>query len=109
MVSDDQEFEEKAADIIGLYLKPPAHAPIFCVERRRAPSKHWIAWIRFCRFLQVALNGMASSAAIAQERRRQIKSGEVAPLDGGGVPQMGAITATLVSSYNRVRTLNLND
>jgi hypothetical protein len=52
---------------------------------------------------------MASSAAIAQERRRQIKSGEVAPLDGGGVPQMGAITATLVSSYNRVRTLNLND
>jgi hypothetical protein len=36
MVSDDPEFEEKAADIIGLYLKPPAHAPIFCVERRRA-------------------------------------------------------------------------
>jgi hypothetical protein len=26
MVSDDPEFEEKAADIIGLYLKPPAHA-----------------------------------------------------------------------------------
>ena len=26
-----------------------------------APSKRWIAWIRFCRFLQAALNGMASS------------------------------------------------
>jgi hypothetical protein len=31
---------EKAA-IIGLYLKPPAHAAVFCVTRR-APSKRWI-------------------------------------------------------------------
>ena len=32
MVSDDPEFEDKAADIIGLYLKPPVHAAVFCVD-----------------------------------------------------------------------------
>src|SRR5260370_6519604 len=36
MVSDDPEFEEKAADIIGLYLKPPAHAAVFCVDEKSA-------------------------------------------------------------------------
>ena len=29
MASDDPDFESKAADIIGLYLKPPAHAAVF--------------------------------------------------------------------------------
>jgi hypothetical protein len=59
MAGDDPEFEEKAADIIGLYLKPPA-TPLSSAWKRRAPSRRWIAWIRFCRFLQVALNGVAS-------------------------------------------------
>jgi hypothetical protein len=36
MVSDDPEFEEKAADIIGLYLKPPVHAAVFCVDQKSA-------------------------------------------------------------------------
>src|SRR5260221_6744505 len=36
MVSDDPEFEEKAADIIGLYLKPPVHAAVFCVDDKSA-------------------------------------------------------------------------
>ena len=30
--SNDPEFEEKAADIIGLYLKPPVNAAVFCVD-----------------------------------------------------------------------------
>ena len=30
--SPDPDFEEKAADIIGLYLDPPAHAAVFCVD-----------------------------------------------------------------------------
>jgi transposase len=39
MASDDPDFEEKAADVIGLYLKPPVHAAVFCVdEKRRHPS-----------------------------------------------------------------------
>jgi hypothetical protein len=32
MASDDPDFEEKAADVIGLYLKPPMHAAVFCVD-----------------------------------------------------------------------------
>jgi transposase len=36
MVSDDPDFEAKAADIIGLYLRPPAHAAVFCVDEKTA-------------------------------------------------------------------------
>src|SRR6185437_13972332 len=36
MVSVDPEFEEKAADIIGLYIKPPANAAVFCVDEKSA-------------------------------------------------------------------------
>ena len=36
MVSDDPDFERKAADIIGLYLHPPAHAAVFCVDEKSA-------------------------------------------------------------------------
>src|SRR3982074_2330412 len=36
MASDDPAFEEKAADIIGLYLKPPLHAAVFCVDETSA-------------------------------------------------------------------------
>ena len=33
---DDPDFEEKAADVIGLYLKPPVHAAVFCVDEKSA-------------------------------------------------------------------------
>ena len=36
MVSDDPQFEKKAAEIIALYLKPPAHAAVFCVDEKSA-------------------------------------------------------------------------
>jgi transposase len=36
MASDDPAFEEKAADIIGLYLNPPQHAAVFCVDEKTA-------------------------------------------------------------------------
>src|SRR5215831_2601421 len=36
MASDDPHFEEKAADIIGLYINPPQHAAIFCVDEKTA-------------------------------------------------------------------------
>lgn len=36
MASDDPAFEEKAADIIGLYINPPANAAIFCVDEKSA-------------------------------------------------------------------------
>ncbi len=36
MASDDPDFEAKAADIIGLYLNPPQHAAVFCVDEKTA-------------------------------------------------------------------------
>jgi len=36
MASDDPNFETKAADIIGLYLNPPRHAAVFCVDEKTA-------------------------------------------------------------------------
>ena len=36
MASKDPDFEAKAADIIGLYLNPPQHAAIFCVDQKSA-------------------------------------------------------------------------
>src|SRR6059036_1502203 len=35
-VSNDPDFEKKAADIIGLYLNPPAHAAVFSVDEKTA-------------------------------------------------------------------------
>ena len=34
--SPDPDFETKAADIIGLYLEPPQHAVVFCVDEKTA-------------------------------------------------------------------------
>jgi transposase len=36
LASDDPDFETKAADIIGLYLKPPMNAAVFCVDEKSA-------------------------------------------------------------------------
>jgi transposase len=36
LASDDPDFERKAADILGLYLNPPQHAAVFCVDEKTA-------------------------------------------------------------------------
>lgn len=36
MASNDPHFEEKAAEIIGLYMNPPQHAAVFCVDEKTA-------------------------------------------------------------------------
>ena len=36
MASKDPDFETKAADILGLYLHPPQHAAVFCVDEKTA-------------------------------------------------------------------------
>ena len=36
MASSDPDFEEKAADLIGLSLDPPQHAAVFCVDEKTA-------------------------------------------------------------------------
>ena len=36
LASNDPDFEDKAADIIGLYLNPPTNAAVFCVDEKTA-------------------------------------------------------------------------
>ena len=36
VTSPDPDFERKAAAILGLYLRPPAHAAVFCVDEKTA-------------------------------------------------------------------------
>jgi transposase len=36
MRSNDPDFEKKAADVIGLYINPPQHAAVFCVDEKTA-------------------------------------------------------------------------
>jgi len=48
MASNDPDFEKKAADIIGLYLNPPAHAAVFCVDEKTA-IQALDRRIRYCR------------------------------------------------------------
>ena len=36
MASNDPDFETKAADIIALYLHPPQHAAVFCLDEKTA-------------------------------------------------------------------------
>ena len=36
MASNDPDFEAKAADVIGLYLDPPKHAAVFCLDEKTA-------------------------------------------------------------------------
>jgi transposase len=36
MLSDDPDFEQKAADVLGLYLNPPQHAVVFAVDEKTA-------------------------------------------------------------------------
>jgi DNA-binding LacI/PurR family transcriptional regulator len=36
LASNDPDFEAKAADVIGLYLNPPQHAAVFCMDEKTA-------------------------------------------------------------------------
>ena len=36
MARTDPKFEEKVADVIGLNLKPPLNAAVFCVDEKSA-------------------------------------------------------------------------
>jgi hypothetical protein len=36
MASNNPDFEKKAADIIGFYMKTPQHAAVFCVDEKTA-------------------------------------------------------------------------
>ena len=58
MQSDDPFFEAKAAQIIGLYLRPPPMRRYFAWTKK-VLSRRWIDSIRCCRFLRVGPNATA--------------------------------------------------
>lgn len=35
-LSNDPEFDQKLKTIVGLYLQPPAHTAVICVDEKRA-------------------------------------------------------------------------
>lgn len=63
LASDDPDFERKAADVIGLYLNPPQHAAVLCVDGKSAIQafKRWIDWTRCFRSRPAALSATGMS------------------------------------------------
>jgi hypothetical protein len=59
MVSEDPEVERRAADIVGLYLNPPQHAAIFCVDEKSA-SQVLDRFVQCCRCRPVGSNAVDS-------------------------------------------------
>lgn len=47
MASDDPRFEQKVADIIGIYVNPPQHAAVSAWMKRQQ-FKRWIGSTRYC-------------------------------------------------------------
>lgn len=60
MASDDPDFERKAADVIGLYLNPPQHAAVFCVDEKTAIQASTV-WTPCCRCLPDVPSATGSS------------------------------------------------
>jgi transposase len=63
LVSNDPEFETKAADVIGLYLNPPQHAAD-SAWMRKPPSRRLTARIRCCRSRLGASNDTGLSTSV---------------------------------------------
>jgi transposase len=63
MASNDPDFETKAADVIGLYLNPPAHAAVFSVDEKTA-IQALDRKDRFCRCPRDAQNGTVLSTFV---------------------------------------------
>src|SRR5438552_2051874 len=60
MASNDPQFEQKAAAIIGLYLDPPQNAAVFCIDEKR-PFRRWTGWTSDCRYRRGELRSMGSN------------------------------------------------
>ena len=62
MASNDPDFEEKAADIIGLYMvQIRLSMQLYFVSTRKRPFRRWTDWFRCCPFSpEDAPNGMVS-------------------------------------------------
>ncbi len=85
MISNDPNFETKAADVIGLYLNPPAHAAVFWMDEKTA-IQAWIARTGCCHCRQdvprlTALNTSATarSACLLHSTRQPARPPHAIP------------------------------
>ena len=99
LASDDPEFETKAADILGLYLRPPQHAAVFCVDEKPR-SKPWIGSTRSCRFRQDAPSVTASSTT-GMGRCRSMRRSTPRPAACTEKPQLATPAATSSLSWKK--------
>jgi len=99
LASDDPDFERKAADIIGLYLQPPQHAAVFCVDEKTA-IQAWIVWTRCYRFPDAP--SVTASNIIAMARFRCTP--RWTPIPGAYMekPALATPAATSSPSSNRL-------
>jgi transposase len=93
MASNDPRFEEKAADIVGLYMNPPQHAAVFCVGMRRRRSKRSTGSIPCCRYRRGAPNGTAlntiATAPCPLYAALDVKTGQIQGMTAGTAHQQG--------------------
>ena len=115
MASNDPQFEEKAAAIIGLYLNPPQNAAVFCVDEksaiqaldrldRRLPlisgraEKHGFEYYRHGTLLSVRRAESANRRSHWPDRRPPHQSG-VRGVSGGGRLLPSPLTARSTSFW----------
>jgi transposase len=67
-MSNDPDFESKAADVTGLYMNPPSVLRS-SVSMKRPQFKRWIDEIRSCQCLLDARNGTALSTFVMERSR----------------------------------------
>ena len=67
--SNDPEFVAKAADVVGLYVDPPAKAIVICVDerpsKRTAISRHWSVYSITSSARAVKVTGKVIPSAVA--------------------------------------------
>src|SRR5215467_3029526 len=99
IASNDPQFEQKAADIIGLYMQPPQHAAVFCVDEKTA-IQAWIVWTRCYRFPDAP--SVTASNIIAMARFRCTP--RWTPIPGAYMekPALATPAATSSPSSNRL-------
>ena len=88
MASDDPEFEEKAADVLTLYMEPPQHAAFLCVVKRPR-FRRWTGWTRSFRFRRAERKNMGSNTAATKRIRScgSVAVGEVTAANHGTTAQ----------------------
>jgi len=75
-ISNDPAFAEKLEDIVGLYLNPPEHALVLCVDEK-SQIRCVVSLRRFCRIFSVISSSSKTTISLI-ERAPRFKSSPMA-------------------------------